>query len=117
MIAFVKGNVVSYSADSVIIDNGGIGYRIFMPNPALLTLNQETLIYTYHHIREDAQILFGFTSMEEHDLFTQLISVKGIGPKIAINALSVGSWQQIVEAIETKNATYLKSLPGIGNKA
>lgn len=117
MIAFIRGTVVSYTSDNVIVETGGIGYRIFMPNPTVLTLNEQTLIYTYQHIREDAQILFGFTSMDEHDLFLRLISVKGIGPKIAINALSVGGWKQIVEAIETNNAAYLKSLPGIGPKA
>jgi len=117
MIAYIKGCVISYTSDHVIVETGGIGYRIFMPNPTVLTLNEQTLIYTYQHIREDAQTLFGFTSVEEHDLFLRLISVKGIGPKIAINALSVGGYKQIIDAIETNNATYLKSLPGIGNKA
>ena len=118
MIAFIRGTVVSYTNDNVIVEtSGGIGYRIFMSNPSVLTLNKQTRIYTYQHIREDAQMLFGFINVEEHDLFLRLISVKGIGPKIAINALSVGGWKQIIEAIETNDAAYLKSLPGIGNKA
>ncbi|NBL01024.1 MAG: Holliday junction branch migration protein RuvA [Erysipelotrichia bacterium] len=117
MIAFIKGIVVSYNMDSVILENHGIGYRIYMPNPSHLILNEETLIYTYQHFREDAQILFGFQSLEEHDLFVRLISVKGIGPKIAMQALSASSTQSIISAIETGDATALKRLPGIGNKA
>lgn len=117
MIAFIKGKVIQYNVDNVIVENHGIGYRIYMSNPRNLVLQEETFVYTYQHIREDMQMLFGFSTMEEHDLFVRLISVKGIGPKTAMNALSVGGWKAIIEAIESNNATYLKSLPGIGNKA
>lgn len=117
MIAFIKGKVISYNMDSVIIENHGIGYRIYMPNPSNLILNEETLIYTYQQFREDAQILFGFQKLEDHDLFVRLISVKGIGPKIAMNVLSAASSDTIISAIETGDATALKRLPGIGAKA
>lgn len=117
MIAFIKGKVISYNMDSVILENHGIGYRIYMPNPSNLILNEDTLIYTYQQFREDAQILFGFQNLEDHDLFVRLISVKGIGPKIAMNALSAASSASIITAIETGDATALKRLPGIGAKA
>ncbi|OCN04611.1 Holliday junction ATP-dependent DNA helicase RuvA [Erysipelotrichaceae bacterium MTC7] len=117
MIAFIRGNVWSYTSDYAIVDCHGVGYKIFMPNPTTLNLKEEVLIYTYEHIREDAHILFGFTSTEEQELFERLISVKGIGPKIAIGALAAGGIATIVEAIESGNMAYLKSLPGIGNKA
>lgn len=117
MIAFIKGKVISYNMDSVILENHGIGYRIYMPNPSNLILNEEVLIYTYQHFREDAQILFGFQNLEDHDLFVRLISVKGIGPKIAMGALSAASSNTIITAIETGDATALKRLPGIGAKA
>lgn len=117
MIAFIKGKVISYNMDSVILENHGIGYRIYMPNPSNLILNEEVLIYTYQQFREDAQILFGFQNLEDHDLFVRLISVKGIGPKIAMGALSAASSNTIITAIETGDATALKRLPGIGAKA
>ena len=117
MIAFIKGKVISYTSDSVIIENNGIGYRIYMPNPTNLILKEDTMVYTYQHFREDAQILFGFEKVEDHDLFVRLISVKGIGPKIAINALGAMSSSSIISAIETGDATALKQLPGIGAKA
>lgn len=117
MIAFVKGKVYSIANDNVILDNQGIGYRIYVSNPEALHLNTETTLYTYQHVREDAMILFGFLSMEEHDLFLRLISVKGVGPKTALNILSVGGPSSIVDAIETNNVNFLKKLPGIGAKS
>lgn len=117
MIAFIKGKVVSYTMDSVIIDNHGIGYRIYMPNPSTLVLNDEVVVYTYQHFREDAQLLYGFLSQEDHDLFVRLISVKGIGPKIAVNALAASDTKSIIAAIENGDAAMLRQLPGIGPKA
>ncbi len=117
MIAFIKGKVVSYTMDSVIIDNHGIGYRIYMPNPSTLVLNDEVVVYTYQHFREDAQLLYGFLSQEDHDLFVRLISVKGIGPKIAANALAASDTKSIIAAIENGDAAMLRQLPGIGPKA
>lgn len=117
MIAFIKGEVFSIRMDSVILENQGIGYRIYMPNPSALTLHQETILYTYQHVREDAITLFGFTSMEEHDLFLRLISVKGVGPKTGLNILAVGGASSIVMAIEQNDVNFLKKLPGIGAKS
>ncbi|MFV0382196.1 MAG: Holliday junction branch migration protein RuvA [Breznakia sp.] len=117
MIAFVSGKVHSYTQESVLIDNHGIGYRIMMSNPSSLSLGETVLLYTYQHIREDAQLLFGFIKIEEHDLFLRLLSVKGIGPKIAINAIGIGGSASIIHAIETNDIAFLKKLPGIGAKA
>lgn len=117
MIAFIKGKVHSYNSESVILENNGIGYRIFMADAPTLVLNQEVMIYTYQQFREDATILYGFQKIEEHDLFVRLISVKGIGPKIAISAMSAASCTSIIAAIENGDAAALKRLPGIGAKA
>lgn len=117
MIAFVKGEVVERELDSIVLENQGIGYRILVSNPFNYTLFETVQVYTYQHIREDINMLFGFSNKEEHDLFIRLITVKGIGPKTAMNALSVKGASLIVEAIESGNVTYLKSLPGIGPKA
>lgn len=89
MIAFIKGMIHSYSKDSLIIENNGIGYRVYVSNPQMVKLNSEVILYTYQHVREDAIMLFGFASMEEHDLFMRLISVKGVGPKTALAMLAV----------------------------
>lgn len=117
MIAFIKGIIHSYSNDSLIIENNGIGYRVYISNPQTVRLNSEVILYTYQHVREDAITLFGFTTMEEHDLFLQLISVKGVGPKTALNMLAVCPARSMIEAIETNDVKRLKSLPGIGAKS
>lgn len=117
MIAFIKGVVHACALDHIVVDTNGVGYRIFVANPNQFILQEETLVHTYQHIREDAHILYGFSSLEEHDLFVRLISVKGIGPKIAMGALSSASPQSIIMAIESGDATALKKLPGIGAKA
>lgn len=116
MIAFIKGIVHSYTSDSIIIENNGIGYRVYVANPMAVRLNTEIVIYTYQHVREDAIMLFGFTSMEEHDLFLQLISVKGVGPKTALGMLGVCPAQNMIAAIENNDIKTLKGLPGIGAK-
>ncbi|MEF9961585.1 MAG: Holliday junction branch migration protein RuvA [Erysipelotrichaceae bacterium] len=117
MIAFIKGIIFAIGSDHVIVDNQGIGYRIFVANPQSMSLNQEITLFTYQHVREDAIILFGFLTSEEHDLFLRLISVKGVGPKTGLNMMSMGGTSGIMEAIETGNVEFLKKLPGIGAKS
>lgn len=116
MIAFIKGTIHSYNKDSLIIDNNGIGYRVYIANPQAIRLKAEVVLYTYQHVREDAITLFGFSTMEEHDLFLQLISVKGVGPKTALNMLGVCPAKQMIAAIEQNDVKTLKGLPGIGAK-
>lgn len=116
MIAFIRGTIHSYSNDSLIIDNNGIGYRVYIANPQAVRLNTEVTLFTYQHVREDAITLFGFTSMEEHDLFLQLISVKGVGPKTALGMLAVCPAKNMIMAIENNDVKTLKGLPGIGAK-
>lgn len=117
MIAFLRGIIYGIYNDHVIIDVNGIGYRVFVPNSDHYVVNEEKIIYTYHHIREDAQILFGFEKLSEYDLFVRLISVKGVGPKIALGMLGASSVNGIVEAIANNDIKMLKSLPGIGAKS
>lgn len=117
MIAFIKGIVHSQRIDSVIVDNQGIGYLIYVPNPQSLSLGQETMLYTYQHVREDAIMLFGFLNQQELELFMRLISVKGVGPKTALNMLGVCGADAMVAAIETGDVAMLKKLPGIGAKS
>lgn len=116
MIAFVKGTVFQTNKDSVILENNGIGYQIFTPNPKTLVYGSELMLFTYQHVREDAILLFGFAKQEEYELFMRLIDVKGLGPKTAVNILSVASASSLIDAIEKNDVAYLKSMPGIGAK-
>jgi len=116
MIAFISGRVHSFALDWVIIDNQGIGYRVFFYHPEALSLNQQVSLYTYHYIREDEQSLYGFLNLDEYDLFVKLISVKGLGCKTAAGILAASNFQRIVNAIEVSDVTYLKTMPGVGAK-
>lgn len=116
MIGFVRGLVHAFSLDWVLIDVNGIGYRINFYHPESLKLNEERTIYTYQNVREDEISLYGFLSLEEYDLFIKLISVKGLGPKIASNILSKSSVESIISAIEDGDVDFIQRMPGIGKK-
>ncbi|PKM70221.1 MAG: Holliday junction branch migration protein RuvA [Firmicutes bacterium HGW-Firmicutes-19] len=116
MIAFIRGKVHAFGLDWVILDTQGVGYRIGFPRPEVLSLNSEVLLYTYQHIREDEISLYGFLSMDELRLFEQLLSVKGLGPKTALNMMTASSFIKIIAAIESGDVTFLKTMPGIGAK-
>ena len=117
MIAFITGNVVSYTADTVILDHNGMGWQIAYPHCEELSLNKEIRIYTYMHITENEMSLFGFSSQDEKNLFLKLISVKGLGPKTAMNMLSKSGLNKIIQAIENGDVSALKKMPGIGAKS
>ncbi len=81
MIEFVKGTIDYVSPQYIVIENGGIGYQVFTPNPFIYKVSNQETIFTYHHIKEDAFSLYGFSTREEKALFTKLLNVTGIGPK------------------------------------
>ena len=116
MIAFVRGTIFSLSADSLIVDNHGIGYRIFTPQTHKFRIVSEVTLYTYQQVREDGISLFGFESMEGYEIFLRLISVKGVGAKTALAMLGTCTPERMIEAIENNDVKLLKSLPGIGAK-
>ena len=116
MIAFIKGKVHSFTLDWVILDCGGIGYKIFFAPPEKLKLNEEVLLYTYQYIREDEHSLFGFLNQADFDLFTKLISVKGVGCKTANSIFASSNTEKLIQAIEISDIDFLKKLPGIGAK-
>ncbi len=117
MYSYIKGIIVDIAKDYIVVDNQGIGYLIYVANPYRFQRQKEMLIYLYQQVKEDDILLFGFVSKEEKELFLKLISVKGIGCKIAMGMLAVGDIDGIIQAIETKNIAYLKKIPGIGPKA
>ena len=116
MIAFVEGNVRLIRTHTIVVDIHGIGYEVYVSNPYAYTLSESVFLYTYHHVKEDSQILFGFKSEADYEVFLQLISVKGIGPKTALGMLCACSGKEMIQAIEEGNVKRLKALPGIGAK-
>ena len=116
MYGYIKGTIIENSSNYILIDNNGIGYVIFVANPYSYEINKEYTVYTYTHIREDEYSLYGFKTIEEKELFLKLISVKGLGPKMALPILATGSIEGIVDAIERDNILYLKKFPKIGDK-
>ena len=116
MIAFVQGKVVSYDTEHIVVENQGIGWDIAWPHADRIHLNEEVRIYTYMHISENDIGLYGFESSEEKNLFLKLITVKGLGPKTAMNMLAAASTDKLIGAIEQGDVALLKRLPGIGAK-
>lgn len=117
MYEYIIGTIEYISPQYIVIENNGIGYQIFTPNPYIFNQDQEKQkIYTYFHIREDAHILYGFKTLEEKEFFTKLINVSGIGPKGALAILAAGEPQQIAHAIEQENEKFLTTFPGVGKK-
>ena len=116
MIAFVRGTVYAFGTDYVILDVGGVGYRVYFNHSKPISLGQQLMLFTYQQIREDAHVLFGFLSNQELDLFEKLISVKGLGPKTALGILTAANYEQVILAIEKGEVSFLKQMPGIGAK-
>ena len=117
MIYSLTGLVVKIQPDYLVIEVQGVGYLVYITKPEAYQLNQLNHIYTYHVIREGDQYLVGFPSLLDKRVFEQLISVKGIGPKTAIGALSGATSEAIIQGINDGNLAFLKSLPSIGPKA
>jgi Holliday junction DNA helicase RuvA len=118
MIALVRGTLSYRSIDHVIIDVGGVGYRLFIPLSTFYSLPEtgEISLFTHTHVREDALLLYGFLTLEEKDLFVTLIGISGIGPKLAVNILSHIPAGELKRAIVTGDIKRLSGLPGIGKK-
>lgn len=118
MIEFIKGYVDHITPEYIVLDHQGIGYQIHAPNPFSYTKSrkEETIVYTYQHVREDVLALYGFSTREEKALFMKLLNVTGIGPKGALAILASGNPSQVIEAIENENDTFLVKFPGVGKK-
>ena len=119
MIAHLSGTLLAKHATSVIVDVGGVGYEVTIPVTTFYDLGEAgeaVRLQIYTHVREEALQLFGFRTLRERELFTQLISVSGIGPKSAVAMLSGMSADEIVTAIRTNNYARLTSIPGVGRK-
>lgn len=118
MYASFKGNIESKFKDRIVLEVNDIGYEIYLPESEIDMLNkdQEVKIFTYLQVREDDMKLFGFLSKETLEFFKKLISVSGVGPKVALGIISNISASDMCIAIATENIVALKSIPGIGPK-
>ena len=119
MIGYLHGKITYLLVDYCLLDVQGVGYRVFIANStrAKLKLQQEATLFTYLNVRDDAMLLYGFYSQEEYDLFHKLISVAGIGPKVALGILSAITVDNLCRAIQQKQVGILTKLPGIGKKS
>lgn len=118
MIASLNGNVLVKGANSIVLDVAGVGYSIMVPNAlaARLSIGQKTMIFTSLIVREDAFVLFGFEDAEQITLFDHLRSVSGVGPKIALAAISTLSPSEIANAVANDDASAFQRVVGIGSK-
>ena len=118
MIASVEGTVASISADSLVIEANGIGYRVFAAPSivATATTGGRLKLHTYHLVREDQQALYGFRSPEELGFFNLLLTVTGVGPKVALAIVGSRPTADLQLAIMTGDQAVLVSIPGIGKK-
>ena len=119
MIATVRGEVLVRRADHVVIEASGVGYRLTVSAETLRSVpasGQQTFLHAETISRDDSLSLYGFASEEERDLFVQLIGVSGIGPKVAIAALSGGPHRELVSAIVSGDAKRFQAVPGIGKR-
>ena len=118
MYEYFKGIISKITAKYIVLEVNYIGYILHVANPYAYSslVNQETQIYVHQVVREDAQLLYGFRSEEEKQLFLSLISVSGIGPVSALAIIAADDNAGLVHAIEQKNITYLTKFPKIGKK-
>lgn len=119
MIAAVRGEVMVRRPDHVVIDAGGVGYRLTVSAETLKAVpatGRGAFLHAELVAREDSLALFGFASEEERDLFGQLVSVSGVGPKVAISVLSGGPARELLRAIAAGDAKRFQAAPGIGKR-
>ena len=118
MIAHVFGKVAEKFNGSLVIDVHGVGYEVSVVTNDFdaVILDQEVKFYTYHHVREQSEELFGFSSLAAKKLFEMLITVQGVGPKAALAILSLGDAEQVRNAIANADSSFVQKATGVGKK-
>ena len=119
MFAFLEGNIAYKQEGSLILNVGGVGYDLCVSNytlAAMPAVNETVRVFTYLQVKEDGVCLYGFANMEEKELFLKLITVSGVGPKMAIGILSNISMQELTKAISLNDIKILSNVKGIGKK-
>jgi len=119
MIAQLKGTLAEKSADRIVVDINGVGYEVHIPFSTYYELGElgsTVSLRIYTHVKEDAFVLYGFRTLQEKKLFTRLIQVSGIGPKLGVTILSGLPVEEFVQAVREENAVRLNAVPGVGKK-
>lgn len=119
MLASIRGILLEKTADAAVIESGGVGFEIQVGARTLASLpeaGKEAMLYTYLQVREDAMVLYGFTSADEKHMFLKLIAVSGVGPKVGMSILSSMTVHEIAVALVTGDAKAIARVPGIGKK-
>lgn len=116
MYSYIIGIVTEINSNSIVLECNKIGYMVYVPNPFSYKVGEEYKVYIYNKIGEDEYTLYGFKNKEEYELFLKLISVKGLGSKLALPIIATGSIAGVVDAIDRENILYLTKFPKIGEK-
>ena len=119
MIAHLSGTIAEkFGAGSIVIDVRGVGYEVSVSagDFEAVALGQDAKFYTYHHVREQAEELFGFSSLAAKKLFEMLITVQGVGPKAALAILSLGDAEHVRNAIANADSAFVQKAAGVGKK-
>jgi Holliday junction DNA helicase RuvA len=119
MIALVSGTVAVRRADHVVIDCGGVGYRLAVSANTLRSVpavGQQTLLHSHLVVRDDALALYGFATEEERELFLMLLGVQSVGPKVALAVLSGGPPRELLGALASGDSARFQAVPGIGKR-
>ena len=118
MIAYLRGKVLTTTAETVILDVNGVGYEIYCSGGAFrkVTVGQTAELHTYLQVKEDGMTLFGFDSVKEKEIFLKLISVSGVGPKMGIGVLTSLSADEFAQVIATADVKRLSTVKGLGKK-
>ena len=116
MIARLRGRPVARTAEGLVLDVGGVGYLVHATPSAARQEGDEITVHTYLHVREDALQLYGFAEVAERELFVQLLSVNGVGPKVALAVVSGSPAAELRRAIVLEDTARFQAIPGIGKK-
>lgn len=118
MIITIAGKVTHKGADFAVVETGGLGYQLFMNGAALdrLKVGAAVSLWTHEHIREDARDLYGFAGQAELTLFQKLVGISGVGPKMALHILDLGSVKEIEKLIDRGDVDMLSRVPRVGKK-
>jgi len=120
VIGRLRGTLVRFDGESVVIDVGGVGYEVAVPVRTMVDLpgvGEDAVVHTHLHVREDQLALFGFASTDDRDLFRLLLGISGIGPKVAIAILSTMDANELRGVVASDDVAALTAVPGIGKRS
>ena len=119
MIAWLEGKLLSIKAPVIVLNVNGVGYELEVPMPtiyALPSIGEQLNLYVHMVVREDAQLLYGFSAIQDRDIFRELLKISGVGPKVALAILSTFSARDFFNCISSAEVSQLVAVPGIGKK-